>query len=188
MERKYRGTFERCRPEHEPCDEFSIRHPKMQLSQRAKIFSPFAALKGFEEAIDEKLERYVDKRELTEEEQSDLDRILTELYERTRSLRMAREDPVRATVCYYVPCPDENHEAYGLRGSYETLSGRVWKVDPMLTKTLRIGDAVIEFADIAAIQIEDAAKEENGDVLPLLYGDVAEAAPDRGGGAKVSDL
>ena len=161
VERKYRGAFERCRPEHEPRDDFSIRHPKMQLSQRAKIFSPFAALRGFEEAIDEKLERYVDKRELTEEEQAALDRILTELYEQTRNLRAAREKPVRATVTFYVPCPDENHEAYGLRGSYETLTGRVWKVDPVLTKTLRIGEAVIEFADIAEIRIQDSAEEEN---------------------------
>ena len=161
VERKYRGAFECCRPEHEPHDDFSIRHPKMQLSQRAKIFSPFAALRGFEEAIDEKLERYVDKRELTEEEQVTLDGILTELYEQTRNLRAIREKPIRVTVTFYVPCPDENHEAYGLRGSYETLTGRVWRVDPILTNTLRIGDSVIEFADIAEIRIQDTVEEEN---------------------------
>lgn len=159
-ERKYRDAFERGRPKHEPHDDFSIRHPKMQLSQRAKIFSPFAALKGFEEAIDEKLERYVDRRELTEEEQEALDRVLTELYEQTRSLRTARAYPVRATVTYFVPCQDENHEAYGLRGSYETLTGRVWKVDPVLTKTLRIADTEIEFPDIAEIRIEEPTEEE----------------------------
>ena len=29
-------------------------HPQMNLQERAKIFLPFAALKGFEEAIEEK--------------------------------------------------------------------------------------------------------------------------------------
>ena len=43
------------------------------MSQRAKIFSPFAALKGFEEAIDEKVQRYVEKRELNDEEQEALE-------------------------------------------------------------------------------------------------------------------
>lgn len=32
----------------------SIKHPPMPMADRAKIFSPFAALKGHEEAIHEK--------------------------------------------------------------------------------------------------------------------------------------
>ncbi len=160
VETKYRSAIFRERPQHAPRDEFSIRHPKMPLSKRAKIFSPFAALTGFEEVIDAKLERYVEKRELNEEEQAALDRALAELYERTRTPRAARE-AVIASVIWYLPCPDEQHEAYGLRGTYETLSGRVWKVDPVLTKTLRIGDTVIEFAGIAEIRILDDIKEEN---------------------------
>ncbi len=160
IEKKYRGAFHQERPQHGPRDEFSIRHPKMPLSRRAKIFSPFAALTGFEEAIDAKLERYVEKRELNEEEQAELDCVLAELYERTRTLRAARE-AVNAFVTYYVPCQDENHEAYGLRGTYETLTGRVWQVDPVLTKTLRISDTVVEFSDIAEIRILDNTEGEN---------------------------
>ncbi len=160
VEKKYRGAFHRERPQHGPRDEFSIRHPKMPLSRRAKIFSPFAALTGFEEAIDTKLERYVEKRELNEEEQAELDCVLAELYERTRTPRAVRE-AVNASVTWYVPCPDEHHEAYGLRGTYETLTGRVWKIDPVLTKTLRIGYVVIEFSDIAEIRILDNTEEEN---------------------------
>ncbi len=175
-ENKYRYAFERCRPQHKPCDEFSIRHPKMQLGQRAKIFAPFSALKGFEEAIDEKLVRYVDKRELTDEEQEALNKTLTELYVKTKNRRLAQVNHVTVTVTCYVPCQDENQEAYGLRGTYETLRGVVWKVDPVLSKTLRIGDTAIEFSDIADIRIE---KEDTTHVLPLLYGDVPEAPPDR---------
>ena len=160
VESKYREALRRGRPEHGPYDEFSLRHPKMQLGQRAKIFSPFDALAGFSEAIDDKLVRYVEKRELTEEEQAQLNLVLTELHERTQRRRAAKEAPAVAAVTYYVPCPDEHHEAYGLRGSYETLTGVVRKVDPVLTHSLQIADTRIDFADIAAIRIEPSTEEE----------------------------
>ncbi len=142
------------RPKHSFCDEFSLKHPPMQLSQRAKIFSPFSALKGFEENIDAKRRLYVAKRELNEEEQAALDTVLRYLHERTANLRMAKENQMRASVTYYIPCMDENHEAYGCRGSYESFSGVVWKVD-MLRRTLLIGDREIELADISVITIEE---------------------------------
>ena len=153
INRTYRSALSRGRPKHERCDEFSLRHPPMDPGQRAKIFSPFSALKGFEEAIDEKRKRYVEKRELNEEEQQALDGTLTYLHAQTANLRMAKQAQLCAAVTYYVPCMDENHEAYGCRGSYETVSGVVWRVDPVLRKTLMIGDKEIEIADIAAITI-----------------------------------
>ena len=151
--RKYCNVLSRGRPKHARCDDFSLRHPPMDPGQRAKIFSPFAALRGFEEAIDEKRKLYVEKRELNEEEQEALNRTLAWLHEETPNLRMARERHITAEVQHYVPCMDENHEAYGRRGSYETVSGMVWRVDPVLHKTLVIGDREIEIADIAAITI-----------------------------------
>ena len=157
VERKYREAFARGRPQHESCDEFSLRHPKMPLGQRAKIFAPFAALSGFEERIEAKLERYVEKRELSEEEQEALERALAALYERTRRAGSA---PVYAAVTYYLPCPDEQHEAYGLRGSYETAAGRVRRVDPLLSKTLQIGERRLAFADLAAIEILESPEED----------------------------
>ena len=44
---RYRKVYERGKPKHSPFDDFSIKHPAMDLSRRAKIFSPFDALKGF---------------------------------------------------------------------------------------------------------------------------------------------
>ena len=158
VETKYRDAFRRGRPQHRAGDAFSLRHPKMPLDQRAKIFAPFDALTGFEERIEAKLERYVEKRELNEAEQAALDRALAELYDRTRT-RQARELPVCAAVTYYLPCPDEQHEAYGLRGSYERVTGRVVRLDPVLTKTLQIGDRRIAFSDIAAIEILNTPEE-----------------------------
>lgn len=159
VEKKYGSALNRERPQHAPRDEFSIRHPKMPIGQRAKIFAPFAALTGFEERIEAKLERYVEKRELSEEEQEALDRALTVLYDRTHGSR-ALWDPIDATVVYYVPCPDEQHEAYGLHGTYKRLTGRVWKVDPVLSRTLQIADTVIAFSDLAGIRIEERPEEE----------------------------
>ena len=49
----YADIFQRGRPKHGTPGEFStydafyIRHPPMKTSRRAKIFAPFAALKGF---------------------------------------------------------------------------------------------------------------------------------------------
>ena len=125
------------------------------MSQRAKIFSPFAALKGFEEAIDEKVQRYVEKRELSDEEQEALDTALSRLHDLTKNLRAAKENRVTATVTFFIPCADENHEAYGQGGSYERYTGIVWKVDPLLTKSLLIGDRTIEFSELAEIVIQE---------------------------------
>ena len=155
MDNEYRRALSRGRPKHGRCDDFSLKHPKMLLSQRAKIFSPFAALKGFEEAIDEKIQVYAEKRELNDEEQEALEAALLRLHELTKNLRMAKENRVTATVTWFVPCADENHEAYGRGGTYERYTGTVWKVDPILTKSLLIGDRTIEFSELAEIVIQE---------------------------------
>ena len=48
---KYREVFLKGKPKHGPADRFLLRHPAMDVGHRAKIFSPFDALKGFSEAI-----------------------------------------------------------------------------------------------------------------------------------------
>ena len=155
LETEYLRALSCGRPKHGRCDDFSLKHPKMLLSQRAKIFSPFAALTGFEEAIDEKVRPYVEKRELNDEEQAALETALSRLHDLAKNLRMAKENLAAATVTFFVPCADENHEAYGRGGSYERYTGTVWKVDPILTKSLLIGDRTIEFSELAEIVIQE---------------------------------
>lgn len=48
---RYMDVFLKGRPQHGRDDPFRIRHPKMPCERRAKIFSPFDALKGFGEAL-----------------------------------------------------------------------------------------------------------------------------------------
>ena len=50
---KYREAYMKGRPRHDRLDPFSIRHPKMDVGRRAKIFASFDALKGFDEALAE---------------------------------------------------------------------------------------------------------------------------------------
>ncbi len=48
---RYRNVLEKGKPVHDKNDSFSIRHPAMDLSRRAKIFNPFDALKGFSDEL-----------------------------------------------------------------------------------------------------------------------------------------
>ena len=64
---KYRSVLLRGKPSHGKYDSFRIRHPLMSTARRAKIFAPFDALSGFDEAIAGKEIRYEKKRQLSEE-------------------------------------------------------------------------------------------------------------------------
>ena len=52
----------------------TVFRPKMSREERAKQFMPFAALKGYEEALKEKEKIVVPRRELSEETKEQLDR------------------------------------------------------------------------------------------------------------------
>lgn len=53
---KYANAMRCERPVHDVWDEFSYRHPKMKPGQRAKIFAPFDALRGFDLRLESILE------------------------------------------------------------------------------------------------------------------------------------
>ena len=48
---RYKDVYEKGKPVHDKNDSFSAKHPPMELSKRAKIFSPFDALKGFSDEL-----------------------------------------------------------------------------------------------------------------------------------------
>ena len=68
---RYRNVLEKGKPVHDKYDSFSIRHPAMDLSRRAKIFSPFDALKGFSDELSktqsEITDTFIDETEPIEE-------------------------------------------------------------------------------------------------------------------------
>ncbi len=152
----YRDVFVRGKPQHDKYDRFSIRHPNMDLGRRAKIFAPFDALKGFSELIGSKQTTYCFKRQLNEDEQSELSCRLSILKNLTYNGRMARQNCVQITATYYAPCTDTNSEAYGIMGSYQTVTGVCRHVDEV-SELLTVGGERIPFSDLLTIENEDGA-------------------------------
>ncbi|MDY4922519.1 YolD-like family protein, partial [Frisingicoccus sp.] len=79
---------------------------KMSREDRAKQFMPFAALKGYSEALRKKERIIVPRRELSEEYGEELD----------RKLRQVQEGEMISVVYY-------------CRGEYVRLTGKVAKID-----------------------------------------------------------
>ncbi len=91
-------------------------HPPMSLHDRAAQFSPFAALTGYHEAVDEAARFTDEKRELDEHMKTVLDETLRVMQEHAESLG-------EITVTYFLA------DAKKSGGSYVTVSGFVKKID-----------------------------------------------------------
>lgn len=148
---KYIEVIRKGKPEHQQYDSFYLKHPPMDLSRRAKIFAPFDALKGFNDAVASKEIQYEERKELNEEDKRELDVKLNTLYNLTINNRIARENNVQVENTYFVPCTDINNEAYMLKGNYITTKGIVQKVDTVINKTMKIDDIEIPIDDIIKI-------------------------------------
>lgn len=152
---RYRAVFLKGKPQHDRCDPFRIRHPRMNTGHRAKIFAPFDALKGFNEAVSAKEVLYENRIELSPEDAAELDRRLTILHNLTYNSRMARANRVQVSVTYYQPCMDPNHDDYRLRGQYQTISGICWNVDAEVNRTITIDRMKLSLDDVLRIDALD---------------------------------
>ena len=118
-------------------------HAKMSRLDRAKQFSPFAALKGYETALRVKEKVLVPRIELPEEAQVELDRKLHII---------AKGDLV--TVIYF-------HRFAGSDvGEYLQITGRVSRLEPE-QRILQIGDI--------SILTDDICRLKSNDFLPMEY-------------------
>ncbi len=153
---RYRDVFLKGKPRHERYDTFRARHPSMDVGHRAKIFAPFDALTGFGDAVASKDIIYRERIELSEEKQAELNHRLGVLKSLTLNGRRVRADRVKITVTFYVPCSDENNEAYGLRGTYRKITGLCRGVDEY-RGALTVDNMSIAFDDI--LSIEKAAEQ-----------------------------
>ena len=119
----------------------SADRPHMSLLDRAAQFSPFAALVGYEDIIDETARLTSPKRELDEAEKAELDRRIGIL------AAHLREKPV-VTVEYFVP------DTLKSGGAYEFKTGSLVRISPA-KKNLTLADGTaIRFCDIAGIESE----------------------------------
>lgn len=94
----------------------SAKHPRMSLLERAAQFSPFAALSGYEDAIDETARQTQTFMELDEDEKERLDETLQQIRQ-----QLDKHPAVKLT--YFEP--DERKEG----GAYQTMGGNVRKLD-----------------------------------------------------------
>ena len=106
----------------------SKKHPRMPISDRAAIFSPFAALTGHAAAIQETARLTDQKIELDEDTKAELDRRQAILLE-----HIAEQPEV--TITWF--CPDEKKSG----GAYVVTVGRLKRVDETVG-TLRLADGM----------------------------------------------
>ena len=111
---KYGDILEMERPQTE---ESLRKHPRMTLQNRAKIFSPFSPLRGYDEQLAAEKQRTerVPKRILTEEETSALsDRLMQVTKGMTITVRYFKEDTA--------------HPEVPAVGNYITLTGKADRI------------------------------------------------------------
>lgn len=150
---KYADVLEHGRPAHAVNDSFAVKHPAMSLGKRAKIFSPFDALKGFSEAVEAKDELYCERIELSEDECAGLDNKIADLLELVYNGSSARENNVVISVTHFVPCTDADNDAYGYRGQYVETKGVLTGIDTV-RRIITVGGEKILFGDIIEIEAE----------------------------------
>lgn len=113
--------------------------PHMPLRDRAAQFSPFAALVGYGDVIDETARQTTPKRELDESEKAELDRRIGIL------LACLIEKPV-VTIEHFV------QDKLKSGGAYELKTGMVVRISPV-RKNLTFADGtVIRFGDVVGIE------------------------------------
>lgn len=102
----------------------SNKRPKMSISNRAKQFAPFDALKGFREALKAKEKIKMDKKELSEERAKEISDFLRNI-----------KEGMLITIVYYSD------------GEYIQLTGVVVKIEKQ-KRCLQIAETIIYFDDI----------------------------------------
>ena len=116
----------------------SVRHPRMPMIDRAAQFTPFQALTGYGEAIQETARITGEKAELTEEEKAVLD----------EKLRLLADTGNEAAFTYFQPDSKKSG------GSYVTALGAIKKLDPL--------EGRLVLSDGTAIPIDDILEIEDG--------------------------
>lgn len=111
----------------------------MSLHDRAAQFSPFAALTGYAEAVEESARCTQGRAEIEEERAARLDAQLHRIMEQISSC------PRVELLCFQ---PDERKPG----GAYVTVTGRVRRVDPQRRLVLLTDGRRISFRDIYEIQ------------------------------------
>lgn len=117
-------------------------HPPMSMDVRAKIFSPFAALKGYEEALADRRKITIPKVELTDDKREQLDYTLQELAMGLKE----HQHPIVKVIYYYVMKDTGD-------GEYRQITGMLSRLD-FTAMVLQVVNQKISLNDIRDIVIE----------------------------------
>lgn len=147
MKSDYSDIIDKKRPEHDN-DDFSIRHPKMDILDRAKIFASFDALRGFDEEIDKENILYAPYIYLSEDEKQLLDQVILIIDE-----RIEKREEVRGHITYFIADGRSKDT-----GTVMEVSGVIKKLDK-INGTIKIGDDIILVKNIYDINLEDHKDE-----------------------------
>lgn len=122
-------------------------HPKMAIANRAKLFTPFAALRGFDiEILTQEQDRLlVPQISLASDREEEIYRILNGLHQGDW-----------ATVTYFVPV---KHIAQQLLGEYTVVSGEVKRVDDV-EQLLVLENCPIPFGNIHTLAVQGLERVE----------------------------
>ncbi len=124
----------------------SKRHPRMPISARAAQFSPFAALSGYEDAIEE-TERITEKRrDLDENMKAILD-------ERLTAILSSGDSHAPAEIEYFVP------DARKSGGETRVANGRIMKVDRASSSLVLDSGERIPISSITMLRIHDTIEK-----------------------------
>ena len=123
------------------CSRPVSRHPKMSIENRAKLFTPFSALRGFDiEILTQEQDRLLMPQiSLASDREEEIYRLLNGLHQGDW-----------ATVTYFVPV---KHIAGQLLGEYTVASGAVKKVDDV-EQLLVLEGYPIPFGNIHALTVQ----------------------------------
>ena len=146
---RYSEVLHRGKPVHEKFDSFSVKHPSMPLEKRAKIFSPFDALKGFNEAISSKDVIYEYRKTLSDEELRILDQKLCLLRQLNANSKASHAGSIPVEVTYFHPLEDQ--DMLDAKGRYLTDNGILKKVDDFSRMLILNDDKRIPIDDIISI-------------------------------------
>lgn len=113
--------------------------PPMPREDRAKIFSPFSAVKGYDDAVENNARERICKPDHSSEVQERINQRLT-------MLKMGEQ----IEVSCFLPNPGPDGSGGMADGVCRRIRGRVTKLDVPF-QTLRVGDMGIPFEDILSI-------------------------------------
>lgn len=116
----------------------SKRHPQMPMKERAAQFAPFAALTGYGSAISEVARLTEEQVPLGDDDNDRLNRLVTHIAERIS------EQP-SVTIVYFKP--DSRKQG----GSYETITGRLKRIDDYEQQLVMLDGTAIPFENVMDI-------------------------------------